>query len=1028
MSKSRHFALACLAASFVGTLAAQETPQGFKPLPSKLEERKTFHKPDVRGMAASERLQAYQQRLAAETASPWANLQWRSVGPTEQGGRVMDIEWSPATPNRIYVAFATGGLWVTENQGQSWTALFDGESAFAIGDIAISKDGQTLWVGTGECNNQRTSYSGTGVFKSTDAGKTWTNMGLAETHRIGKVLINPKNEDIVYVAGNGHLYSQNNERGLYKTSDGGKTWEQCLKLDEYTGVIDVALDPKNPDVLIAAAYERDRRAWNFLESGPGSGLYRSENGGKTWSKISGLPAGVNMGRTGLSSCPTKPGSFYAFVENTGPDQDPFTIDEAQPSGVLTRLRFMLLTEDLFTQLDKAILEPFWRQNFPNSANLDDTIAKVKAKQMTMPQVRALMEERNANVYRIDDAAAELYRSDDGGKSWKRTHTLRIGDMMGYYTHKIYVSPFSADNLYITGLTMVRSDDGGKTFSQTARGAHSDHHAYWISPLDPKFHLNGNDGGLYRSLDGGDTWSHVNNIPVGQFTTIAVDDANPYNIYGGLQDNGTLMGPSRVQGFGGFGGGETGFEEAPATPGAPGQFQRGGGGGGGAGAQAGIVMPRTGPATTQRVIEWRTIGGGDGSAVAVDPRGNGVVYVASQFGAHSAMNLNTNERWSARPAARRGEPPLRFNWISPLIISSHVPDIVYCGANRLFRSLNQGRNWEAISPDLTQDRPNGDVPHSTIKELSESPLKFGLIYAGTDDGLVWVTKDHGTTWQSIDTPSRGKWVSRVVASKYDLATVYVSQSGYREDDWSPYLWKSTDYGKTWTSIVGNLPKETINVVREDPNHQGALYVGTDLGVWVSLDGGNLWQPLAGGIPRTPVHDLVVQPRAEELVIASHARSVYVFDVKPIFEIDEDIRKKDIHLWEVADLRRDPRWGYRAASNWNRTLPQAPVIRGKFFAKSGGSGKVAIKDKDGKVVKQTDLAAHTGYNFWELDLETAPGKLILDDPAVKPGGKTVAEVLRDPYEERRPKYLEAGDYTIEVTVGGKTVSQKWRLTGN
>lgn len=1012
-SRFRPISLATLLLSvgLVATTSAQ-IPPGFKPLPSKEEEKTKFHMPSVKGMSAEARLKGYQDRLTAEALAPFGNVYWRNVGPTAQGGRVQDIQWCPATPEKLYVAFATGGLWVTENEGISWTPLFDNESCFAIGSVAIGKDGKTIWVGTGEPNNQRTSYSGTGVFKSTDGGKTWQNMGLAETHRIGKVLIDPKNENTVYVAGTGHLYSENPERGVFKTTDGGKTWQHILKIDDWTGAIDLAMDPKNPDILIAAAYERARRAWNFMESGKGSAVYRSENGGKTWSKVPGLPSGTSMGRTGLASAPTKPGLFYAFVENAGPDPDPFSLDEGQPSGALTKLRFMRLNEEMFLQLETKVIEPFFRQYFPTDSKLEDAIAKLKSKEWKMADLYKLMEKRNPNVFQIDDASAEVYRSEDFGKTWKKAHSHRLGDMMGYYAHKIFVNPANENDVAIVGLLLYRSKDGGKTWKVGVNRSHVDHHAYWFSPKDPNFHLDGNDGGLYASRDGGKEWQHVNNLPVGQFTTIAVDNANPYNIVGGLQDNGTLMGTASAGGGRRFGDADDGLQTSPGLPGLA-QFRTG-------------AAPSARPSSVAlSVVDWRVVGGGDGSAVAFDPRDNGVLYTASQFGSHGAANMKTNERWSARPVDKRGEPPLRFNWVSPFIVSPHHPDIVYCGGNKLFRSLNMGKNWEAISPDLTTKKENGDVPFSTIKELSESPLKFGLIYVGTDDGLVWVTKDHGGNWEEINTPSRGKWVSRVVASMYDVATIYCSQSGYREDDFAPYLWKSTDYGKTWTSIVGNLPTETINVIREDPSHKGTLYVGTDLGVWVSFNDGGKWEPLNGNIPRTPVHDLAVQPRTGDLVIGTHARSVWVLGVEPLFDLTEEIRKKDIHLWNVSDMRRDPRWGIRASSNWNRDTYAAPTVRGKFFVKAAGKARVAIKDKDGKVVKETAFDALAGYNNWEISLELETPKPVLDDPLSR-DPKTLAEIMKDPYEDRRGKYLTAGEYTLEFTVGTVTATQKWKLT--
>lgn len=985
-----------LAVASCFSLAQTQLPPGFKAPLSKEEEIRKFHTPPVKAMPAEIRMRGYEQRLKMERDGFYSQLKWRNVGPEHQGGRVVDFEWSPGTPSKFYVAFATGGLWRTEDDGINWTPLFDNESCFAIGDVAISKDGSTIWIGTGENNNQRTSYSGTGIFKSTDGGKTWTNMGLWESHRIGRVLIDPKDENTVYVAASGHLYSQGSDRGVYKTTDGGKTWQLVLKVDENTGCIDVAMDSKNPDVLVACMYDRDRRAWNFRESGPGSGIYRSENGGRSWTKIAALPSGTSLGRAGVASAPSKTGVFYVFLENQGPDPDVYSADEGAPSGDLTFLRFTKLTEDMFLALDRKVLDPFARANFPTDAKVDEVVDKVKSKQWTMKDVFALIEKRRPNAFELDIRNGEVYRTDDGGKKWRLTCNYRLGDFMGYYCGRVVVSPKNENDIAITGLTMARSRDGGKTWEREAERVHSDQHAFWYDPRDSKRMWNGNDGGIYVSKDEGKSWKHVNNIPVGQFTTIATDNKLPYNIAGGLQDNGTQMGPS------------------------------------------------TYVAGLSQISLWRSIGGGDGSALAFDPRDNDVVYVASQFGAHQGRNLKTNESWNARPGGggRGGPgeqeeasgqagpqagrtPALRFNWVSPLIVSPHHPDILYCGANRLFRSLNMGRSWEAISPDLTTQKEHGDVPFSTLKDVSESPLKFGLIYAGTDDGLVWVTKDHGGQWESIDTPGKGKWVSRVVASKWDVGTVYVSQSGYREDDFAAYLWKSTDYGKTWTSIAGGLPTETINVIREDPNKKGFLYVGTDLGVFVSIDDGKTWDPLNGGIPRTPVHDLAVQARDNDLVIGTHARSVWVLNIKPILDLTDEIRAKELHVWAVDGMRRDRRWGHQPRSGYVRDLPTAPVVRGRFWSRASGKGKLAIKDKDGKVVKEKEIDAARGFNNYELDLELKPGKPILDDPA-KRDLKTLEDVLKDPFWDRRPEYLAAGEYKIEISVGATKAEITWKLT--
>ncbi len=712
--------------------------------------------PAVKGTPAKVRLDAYDQRLRMEADSPFSQIKWRNVGPEIQSGRVIDFEVPAGKPNALYVAFATGGLWRSEDMGVSWTPLFDNESAYAIGDVAVSKDGKTIWVGTGENNSQRTSYSGTGIFKSTDEGKTWKNMGLAETHRIGRVLIDPRNENTIYVGAIGSLYSNNAARGVYKTTDGGLSWQQIFKVDDLTGVIDMAMDPKNPDVLYISSWDRDRRAWNFREGGPGSAIYKSANGGKTWDKLTtGLPPAGDVGRIGLAVAPSNSKIVYAFYDNQGGDTDTIWKDEYTASGILTANRYYWLNEDEFVKVPKDVLDRFVDTYLPRDAKADDILQQIKDKKLTLNDVDDLMVKRNPNVFANDVGAAQVYRSDDSGKTWRKTHIRNFGEHGGYYGGRISVNPVDPEEIYITGVLMLRSNDGGHSFRSVARDVHVDFHTYWIDPKNPRFHVTGSDGGLYFSFDGGEKWDHKNSMPVGQFTTIAVDTKTPYNIYGGLQDNGTMKGPSTYR---------QGFSD---------------------------------------INLWKDIYGGDGSAIAVDPRDGGdLVYVAFQWGQHSAIDQKTNQRWSARPSGGG----LRFQWISPFIISPHHPDIVYCGSQKLHRSFNKGRTWEVISPDLTANREIGDVPYATIKDLSESPFKFGVIYAGTDDGLVKLTMDGGNTWQDVSMPAKGKWVCRVVASKYDAATVYVAQSGYREDDWTPYLWKSPNTARPGLSSVGTCQLE------------------------------------------------------------------------------------------------------------------------------------------------------------------------------------------------------------------------------
>lgn len=976
---------AALSALFVSSslpVFAQEDPeqeqqeQAGKRM-SKAAERAKFHPTKVTGMSATERMRGWEQHKRLVADSVFGGIAWRNVGPEVQSGRVNDIAAPANDPGKVYVAYATGGLYRTEDDGISWTSLFDHESSFGIGAIAVSKDGQTIWVGTGEANSQRTSYAGTGILKSTDAGKTWQNMGLLESHHIAKVVIDPKNPNTVYVASLGHLYSQNSERGVYKTTDGGKSWELILKTDDYTGCGDIVIDPKNPNVLVAAMYDRDRRAWNFRESGPGSAAFRTEDGGRTWKKITTLPSGEDMGRTCFTICESKPNVLYAMIESPTSDPDWATADERIPSGRLTPRRFLLLTEETIQQVDKAQLRTFLTTNAPRGTTADDVLSKIKDGKMTMADLKKLIETRSPELFSAD-AGDRCFRSDDNGRTWKKTPDGSFGTIGGYYYNKIFVNPKDPDEVYACGLPVLHSTDGGKSWTSVAQRAHVDYHAVWFDSRDPKKTWFGNDGGLYLSHDSGKTIRHLNNLSVGQTTTLAVDNRTPYNIYVGLQDNGTMKGPSNY---------------------VPGRSD---------------------------LNAWTSIGGGDGSWVTVDPREDlDLVYVASQFGAHSGRQGNPKASWGARANAGPGQEPLRYNWISPLVLSPHHPDIVYLGAQRLFRSFDKGRGYKPISPDLTKNRPNGDVPFSTIKDISESPLRFGLIYVGCDDGNVKMTPDGGLNWIDIPTPQPNKWVSRVVASKYAENTVYVSQNGYREDDFAAYLWKSTDNGKTWTSITGNLPAECINVVREDPTHRNMLYVGTDAGVYVTFDGGLTWEALAGNLPTVPVHDLVIQPNAKDLVIATHSKGVFILPLAKIYDLSDSVRNAPLTVFDVDNMTRSSTWGYDPSrAVYDVSPPRNPQVEVPLFTRDPGKGMIRLINKDGKVVLEKAFDAIRGYNFVSFGLETAPGKPGTVD-VTKRTIKTAADALADPRESERPQYLPVGEYKLEVSVGSAKVTKDWKL---
>lgn len=926
---------------------------------SKDEERRKFHPVPVKGMSAEERMRAHARREQLKKDSFFGGLKWRNVGPEWQSGRVVEITAPLGDPQQVLVAYATGGLYRTDNDGLTWTSLFENQSAFGIGAIAVSRDGKTIWVGSGEANSQRTSYAGTGVFKSTDAGKTWQNMGLPESHHIGKVVIDPKDENTVYVAVLGHLYSQNSERGVYKTTDGGRTWKHVLKTDDYTGAIDIIVDPSNPKIVYASMWDRDRRAWNFRESGAGSAVYQSADGGNSWRKITQLPTGNAAGRTGLALCASKPSTVYAFVDNQAVDPEWAYRDERAPTGRLTVRRFLLLDDEKLAQVDEKVMAEFLksvgaRDEKGEDLKAKDVLEQVKAKKMTVASLRSLLEKRYPNMFEPDEVGAELYRSDDSGKTWKRTDTGQLGQLGGYYWGKVFVNPKDPMDVYVMGVPLLRSQDGGKTWESVAEEAHVDHHAVWHDPRDPRKIWIGNDGGAYLSFDGGKTVRPLNNLSLAQATTLAVDNKKPYNIIIGNQDNGTMRGPST-------------HEPGKSDP-----------------------------------KNWTMLFGGDGSAIAVDPRNDGdLVYIAYQFGQHFALEPGKPARYIT-PQPKKGEPDLRFNWISPIQISAHQPDILYLGSNKLHRSFDQGRKWEAISPDLTKNRPQGDVPHSTIKDISESPLRFGLIYVGCDDGNVKMTPDGGYQWIDIATPQKDKWVSRIVASRHEVNTVYCSQNGYREDDFASYLWKSTDQGKTWTSITGNLPAEPINVIREDPKDKNVLYVGTDMGTYISLDGGVSWQTLHGSMPNLPVHDLAVQEREDDLVAATHARGAYVVSLKPLRKLTPEVRAKGFAILEAEDLKRGRNWGFDYRAPWDARPIESPKLVGSFFTSNLGTATIRLRDKDGRVVREKSVESLRGINSFELELETEKGRPTKPGTAITPPS-TVQDILRDPREANRPKYV-------------------------
>ncbi|HEU4473107.1 MAG TPA: hypothetical protein VFR58_18575 [Flavisolibacter sp.] len=809
-----------------------------------------FTNAQVKPTPAAERLKGLQQRQVLEKRSTLAGAKFRNIGPSVMSGRVSDIDANPADPTEFYVAYASGGLWHTTNNGQSFNSIFDSTDVLTIGDIAVNWQSRTIWVGTGEVNSSRSSYAGLGVYKSSDNGKTWTYAGLPESHHIGKIQLHPSDENTAWVAVLGHLYSPNRERGVYKTTDGGKTWKQTLFVDENTGAVEMDINPQNPSELYAATWYRTRRAWNFEESGNGSGIYKSTDGGETWTNISkagsGFPSGSHVGRIGLAIYPKNPQLIYAIVDNQQARPDTAKKDTA--TYVLDDLKNLSMEE--FARLNDRRLDTFLKRNRLAPRYSARQVKEMVASNKLKPT--SLYDYLYVNTgFESTPIGAEVYKSSDGGRSWQKTNEKEIPIFFtyGYYFAKIYVSPYNPDKVYALGFSSQVSTDGGKTWKNMDKpSVHADHHALWVNPNRDSHLINGNDGGVNITYDNGDNWFKANTPAVAQYYAITLDNAKPYNVYGGLQDNGVWYLPS-------------------STP--------------------RNSFANSGLGLTDAVV--RNVGGGDGMQVQIDQRDNTTLYYGSQFGNYSRTNRITREGTRRiTPRHELGEKPLRFNWQSPILLSPHNNDLVYFGSNKFHRSFNQGDTMIALSADLTKGEKQGDVPYGTLTTISESPVRFGLIYTGTDDGNIHVSKDAGTSWTLISAPVKkgfslpqDLWVSRVAASRFREGRVYASLNGYRYDDFSPYLYVSEDYGATWAPIGKDLPAEPINVVKEDPKFENIIYVGTDGGLYVSFDRGASFMMWNAGLPKSvPVHDIAIQERDNEIVLGTHGRSIYIASLEEV----------------------------------------------------------------------------------------------------------------------------------------------------
>ncbi|TWT46236.1 Dispase autolysis-inducing protein precursor [Phycisphaerae bacterium RAS1] len=727
--------------------------------------------------------------LSAETL---AGLKFRCIGPAFTSGRVADFAVHPQNRSTYYVAVASGGVWKTTNAGVTYAPIFDAQGSYSIGCLALDpKNPNVIWVGTGENNSQRSVAFGDGVYRSRDGGKNWENLGLRESEHIGMISIDPRDSDVVYVAAQGPLWRSGPERGLYKTTDGGKSWRKILDISADTGVNEIHIHPADPDTLFATAYQRRRHVWTLIDGGPESALYKSGDGGETWRKITaGLP-NVDLGRIGLDIAPGNPDIVYAIVEAA-------------------------------------------------------------------------------------EGKSGTYRSSDRGETWDKRSDY-VSSSPQYY-NEFVCDPADADHVYSLDTWLMETLDGGKTFRRVRNtNRHVDDHALWIDPKDPAYMLIGCDGGIYESFDRGENWRHMHHLPVTQFYRVTVDNSAPfYYVYGGTQDNNTVGGPSR---------------------------------------------------TTDRIgianEHWFVTCGGDGFETQVDPEDPNIVYSQSQNGGLVRFDRRSGEGVDIRPREKPGDAGLRWNWDSPLIISPHNRKRLYFASNILYRSEDQGGGWTAVSPDLTRQldrnqllvmgriqnvdavaKSNSTSFYGNCVSLCESPVVEGLIYVGTDDGLVQVTEDGGTNWRKIDTfpgVPLMTYVSCLRASRHAPDTVYASFDNHKNGDFKPYLLKSADRGKTWTSVAGNLPpRDTVYSIAEDHVSESLLFVGTEFGVYCTVDGGEKWHKLKGGLPTIAVRDIDIQARENDLALATFGRGFYILDdYSPLRQLSPEKLKEDAALMPVKD---------------------------------------------------------------------------------------------------------------------------------
>lgn len=840
--------------------------------------------------------------------SPYAGLEWRNIGPAFMSGRIADIDWDPSDDSVWYVAVGSGGVWKTENAGVTFTPVFDDQTSYSIGNITVDPSNpHTVWVGTGEDVGGRHVAFGDGIYRSDDGGQTWTNMGLKDSQHISTIIVHPQDSDTVWVAVQGPLWNKGGERGLYMTTDGGESWEKTLGGGEWTGVTDVVIDPRDPDVLYAATWQHHRTVAAYMGGGPESGLHKSTDGGRSWTKLStGLPTG-NMGKIGLAISSQNPDVVYAAIE-------------------------------------------------------------------------------------LDRRKGGVWRSADRGASWEKGADAVGGGTGPHYYQEIFASPHAFDRLYLVGPTVQKSEDGGKTFEPMPHPAqHGDMHAIVFHPTDPDYIMMGTDGGLYESFDLGATWRFMENLPVTQYYKLAVDDAEPfYNIYGGTQDNNTQGGPSRTNTVHGI-----------------------------------------------RTADWRVVLGGDGHQPATEPGNPDVMYAQWQQGNLTRVDVPTGESVYIKPQPSPGDPPERYNWDSPILVSPHDPARLYFASSRVWRSDNRGDEWTAISGDLTRNQDRMELPlmeqtwswdapwdlfamsdYNTITSLAESPLREGLLYAGTDDGLIQVSENGGDSWRKIEVGSlpgvpATAFVNDIRADLHDADTVYVALDNHKYGDFKPYLLVSRNRGRSWSAITDGIPdRHLVWRVVQDHERAGLMFAATEFGVFMTLNGGDSWSKFSAGIPTISIRDITIQRRENDIVAASFGRGFFVLDdYSPLRELADDTLEQEAVLFETRDapwyfqrkvlgatkrgsqgdqlyLAENPPFGAVLTYHLSEGFPTLEKQRQEKEKESTDADKAVtfagwdaveaerreaapalkliIRDSDGNVVRRLDAPAEKGFHrvAWDL----------------------------------------------------------------